>query len=76
MSVSTRVSNPAEASTAPSEATPVSEFDYELPSGQIARQPAEPRGASRLMVLERSRGDWTHTEFARPPNQLHAAPGR
>ena len=31
----------------------VSDFDYRLPDGLIARRPAEPRGASRLLVVGR-----------------------
>jgi S-adenosylmethionine:tRNA ribosyltransferase-isomerase len=32
----------------------VHDFDYELPEGAIAQQPAEPRDASRLLVLDRA----------------------
>ncbi len=40
------------------------DFDYELPPNFIAQQPAEPRDASRLLVLERATGKVTHTRFA------------
>ncbi len=40
----------------------VSDFDFDLPTGQIAQEPA-PRGASRLLVLERE-GGITHSTFA------------
>jgi S-adenosylmethionine:tRNA ribosyltransferase-isomerase len=33
----------------------VDDFDYELPTAAIAQAPAEPRDASRLLVLDRSR---------------------
>jgi S-adenosylmethionine:tRNA ribosyltransferase-isomerase len=42
----------------------VDDFDYELPTNAIAQSPAEPRDASRLLVLDRSRpGDLQHSTF-------------
>lgn len=41
----------------------VDDFDYELPASAIAQTPAEPRDASRLLVLERSSGTIEHTRF-------------
>jgi S-adenosylmethionine:tRNA ribosyltransferase-isomerase len=41
----------------------VDEFDYELPIDAIAQTPAEPRDASRLLVLERSSGRIEHARF-------------
>ena len=42
----------------------VDDFDYELPTDAIAQAPAEPRDASRLMVLHRSNpGELEHTTF-------------
>jgi S-adenosylmethionine:tRNA ribosyltransferase-isomerase len=41
----------------------VADFDFELPSGQIAQEPA-PRGTSRLLVLDRESGETTHSTFA------------
>ena len=36
---------------------PVSLFDYELPEALIAQYPPEPRGTSRMLVLDRKTGD-------------------
>jgi S-adenosylmethionine:tRNA ribosyltransferase-isomerase len=42
----------------------VDDFDYELPPDAIAQAPAEPRDASRLLVLDRSRpGEIEHATF-------------
>ena len=41
----------------------VDEFDYDLPSGAIAQTPAEPRDASRLLVLDRAGGTIEHAAF-------------
>jgi S-adenosylmethionine:tRNA ribosyltransferase-isomerase len=40
-----------------------SDFNYRLPSEQIAQHPAEPRDASRLLVLDRSAKELVHTTF-------------
>lgn len=40
------------------------EFDYELPSGQIAQEPATPRDSSRLLVLDRASGQVDHRLFS------------
>jgi S-adenosylmethionine:tRNA ribosyltransferase-isomerase len=40
-----------------------SDFDYDLPAEFIAQQPAEPRDASRLMVLDRAAGSIQHAHF-------------
>jgi S-adenosylmethionine:tRNA ribosyltransferase-isomerase len=40
-----------------------SDFDYLLPSEQIAQTPLEPRDASRLLVLDRAARSQTHTTF-------------
>jgi S-adenosylmethionine:tRNA ribosyltransferase-isomerase len=42
---------------------PTSDFDYELPPEFIGQRPAEPRDASRLMVLDRASGAITHAHF-------------
>jgi S-adenosylmethionine:tRNA ribosyltransferase-isomerase len=48
----------------------VEEFDYELPFDRIAQFPPRERGSSRLMVLDRVRGAWTHSEFRMLPQWL------
>ncbi len=40
-----------------------SDFDYFLPPERIAQTPIEPRHASRLMVLDRSKPELEHTTF-------------
>jgi S-adenosylmethionine:tRNA ribosyltransferase-isomerase len=48
----------------------VSELDYELPEELIAQRPAEPRDASRLMVVDVGRNTITHHTFRDLPNFL------
>jgi S-adenosylmethionine:tRNA ribosyltransferase-isomerase len=48
-----------------------SEFDYELPPDLIAREPARPRDASRMMVLDRATGGWIDSEFRQLPEFLN-----
>jgi S-adenosylmethionine:tRNA ribosyltransferase-isomerase len=43
----------------------ISDFDYELPPELIAREPARPRDASRMMVLKRESGEWIDSSFRR-----------
>jgi S-adenosylmethionine:tRNA ribosyltransferase-isomerase len=47
-----------------------SELDYELPETLIAQRPAEPRDASRLMVLDAKTGTITHRVFRDLPGFL------
>ncbi len=42
----------------------LSDFDYDLPTQQIAQHPLPDRSASRLLVLERATGAITHRHFA------------
>ncbi len=42
---------------------PTSDFDYDLPPEFIGQRPAEPRDASRLLVLDRASGALTHAHF-------------
>src|SRR6185436_18405442 len=50
----------------------ISEFDYDLPADLIAQTPLEQRDASRMLVLDRERQEWTDsyfnqfTEYLRP----------
>jgi S-adenosylmethionine:tRNA ribosyltransferase-isomerase len=48
----------------------ISDFDYELPPDLIAKEPARPRDASRMMVLDRRTGRWTDSVFRRVPEFL------
>ncbi|HKY83340.1 MAG TPA: tRNA preQ1(34) S-adenosylmethionine ribosyltransferase-isomerase QueA [Anaerolineales bacterium] len=47
------------------------DFDYDLPQRFIAQRPAEPRDASRLLVLDRSRDQITHALFRDLPSYLN-----
>jgi S-adenosylmethionine:tRNA ribosyltransferase-isomerase len=51
----------------------VSDFDYVLPPDRIAQEPARPRDASRLLVLDRASGSLAHHRFHELPDLL--APG-
>ncbi len=51
----------------------LSDFDFELPEDRIATRPAEPRDASRLLVLQRGGGGPEHHTFRDLPSLL--APG-
>jgi S-adenosylmethionine:tRNA ribosyltransferase-isomerase len=48
----------------------VSELDYELPEELIAQRPAEPRDASRLLVVDVGRNTIAHHTFRDLPNFL------
>jgi S-adenosylmethionine:tRNA ribosyltransferase-isomerase len=49
----------------------ISDFDYELPKDLIAREPARPRDAARMMVLNRKTGLWSDSTFAKLPDFLN-----
>jgi S-adenosylmethionine:tRNA ribosyltransferase-isomerase len=48
----------------------ISEFDYELPPDLIATEPARPRDASRMMVMNRQTGSFVDSHFAALPEFL------
>ncbi|HLQ76087.1 MAG TPA: S-adenosylmethionine:tRNA ribosyltransferase-isomerase, partial [Terriglobia bacterium] len=48
----------------------ISEFDYDLPPELIAREPAHPRDASRMMVLDRPNGQTADSAFRAFPEFL------
>jgi S-adenosylmethionine:tRNA ribosyltransferase-isomerase len=49
----------------------ISDFDYELPPGRIAREPVRPRDASRMMVMDRAAGQWIDSAFRQLPDFLN-----
>src|SRR5262245_59891584 len=48
----------------------VAMFDNELPPDLIAQEPAEPRDASRLLVVDRGTGTWQDRSFRDLPSFL------
>ena len=50
----------------------VTEFDFQLPEGLIAQEPTKDRGASRMMILDRTTGAVSHDRFAGLADQLRA----
>ena len=48
----------------------ISDFDYDLPPDLIAREPARPRDASRMLVLDRGTGRRIDSEFRKLPEFL------
>ena len=47
------------------------DFDFELPPELIAQTPIQKRDASRLLVLDKNSGEWTHRHFFDLPEYLH-----
>ena len=58
-----RCPHPSSLRVADLTAVPTSDFDYDLPKHMIAQAPAEPRDASRLLVLHRDDGRIEHRVF-------------
>jgi S-adenosylmethionine:tRNA ribosyltransferase-isomerase len=50
----------------------LSDFDYDLPSSQIAQHPLADRSASRLLVLDRASGATRHLHFRDLPGLIPA----
>jgi S-adenosylmethionine:tRNA ribosyltransferase-isomerase len=50
----------------------LADFDFELPPDRIAQEPATPRDASRLLVLDRDDGSLVHRGFRDLPEELRA----
>lgn len=50
----------------------VSDFDFVLPEELIAQEPPSERGASRMLLLDRSTGAWRDEVFAHFADQLRA----
>lgn len=48
----------------------VSDYDFDLPAALIAQHPPAERGASRLLVLDRTTGQRSHHQFAALPDLL------
>jgi S-adenosylmethionine:tRNA ribosyltransferase-isomerase len=48
----------------------LAQFDYDLPASAIAQEPASPRDASRLLVLDRARRGWEDRVFGDLPDLL------
>ena len=50
----------------------VSEFDYHLPEELIAQHPLPDRAASRMLVVDRARGNWQDRQFTDFPTYIEA----
>lgn len=50
----------------------ISEFDYELPAELIAQHPLAARDRSRMLVVDRAKGNWRDSGFAELPALLSA----
>jgi len=54
------------------QSTKLSNYDYDLPAGLIAQQPASPRDKAKLMVLNKATGEISHKRFFDLPDILKA----
>ena len=54
-----------------STSTQISAYDYDLPQEMIAQTPLEPRDSSRLLVVNRANGSFTHRHFRDIGEFLH-----
>ena len=50
----------------------VTDFDYDLPEHLIAQEPAARRDSSRLLVVDRARGELTDSVFTQLPEHLRS----
>ncbi|MFH0779079.1 MAG: tRNA preQ1(34) S-adenosylmethionine ribosyltransferase-isomerase QueA [Candidatus Eisenbacteria bacterium] len=64
-----RRSAPAPGGKVP-QADQLSDFDFDLPEEFVAQRPAEPRGASKLMVLDRGAASIEHSSFDCLPSYM------
>lgn len=48
----------------------ISEFDYDLPADLIAQTPLEQRDASRMLMLDREKQEWTDSYFSQFTDHL------
>jgi len=46
-------------------------FDFDLPAERVAQAPAEPRDASKLLLVPRKEGPFQHQQFTDLPESLH-----
>ena len=50
----------------------VSDYEYDLPPGRVARYPADQRDESRLLVVDRSSEEFGHLRFKELPQLFQA----
>ncbi len=48
----------------------LSDFNFDLPPGQVAQRPLEQRDASRMLILNRQKGAWEDSVFRSLPDLL------
>jgi S-adenosylmethionine:tRNA ribosyltransferase-isomerase len=48
----------------------LSDFDYKFPEELVAQHPLPERSASRMMIVDRARGTWTHNNITDLPSIL------